>query len=247
MVATHLKWDVLAEQHATDLPIRVTVQACTPEGECDFFCGRQRTLALQASHKFAPPSILSSASVCCGHEHAQYICQLKPTRSNLARAYQAISTPPNQANFPCSFASLCATTRLHRRRSTRGQPLMTHERQTDLAATSLRRALLKATLAVHTACKSPGASEMQKWIETGQRFVLLFLSFSICFAFSIVIDIPASVSLFLAMSYGTRINMQGAKRNMGSIRPSRVSFNVKTNSAEHETGVLFLTDASDRV
>jgi len=208
MVATHLKWDVLAEQHATDLPIRVTVQACTPEGECDFFGGPQRTLALQASHKFAPPSKISSASVCWCHEHAQYICQLKPTRSNLGRAYQAISTPHNQANFPCSFASLYATTRLHRRRSTHGQPLMTHERQMDRAATSLRRALPKATLAVHTACKSPGASEMQKWIETGQR-----LSYSF---FHSLFALPSQLILMFLLpspyfspcySYGTRINM----------------------------------------
>ena len=40
---------------------------------------------------------------------------------------------------------------------------------------------------------------------------------------------------------------KGAKRNLGNIRPSRLWFNVKSNCAEHETGVLFLTDANDRV
>lgn len=40
---------------------------------------------------------------------------------------------------------------------------------------------------------------------------------------------------------------KGAKRNLGNIRPSRLWFNVKTNCAQHETGVLFLTDANDRV
>lgn len=40
---------------------------------------------------------------------------------------------------------------------------------------------------------------------------------------------------------------KGVKRNLANIRPTNLRFNVKTNSAEHETGVLFLTDANDRV
>jgi len=40
---------------------------------------------------------------------------------------------------------------------------------------------------------------------------------------------------------------KGVKRNLANIRPTKLRFNVKTNSAEHETGVLFLTDANDRV
>jgi hypothetical protein len=40
---------------------------------------------------------------------------------------------------------------------------------------------------------------------------------------------------------------RGAKRSLGSIKPTRVGFHVKTNTADHETGVMFLTDTSERV
>ena len=35
MAATHLRWDPIGGNHATGLPIKVTVQACTSEGEQD--------------------------------------------------------------------------------------------------------------------------------------------------------------------------------------------------------------------
>jgi hypothetical protein len=33
MAASHLRFEALGSQHATDLPIKVTVQACTPQGD----------------------------------------------------------------------------------------------------------------------------------------------------------------------------------------------------------------------
>jgi hypothetical protein len=33
MLATHLKWDPISEKLATGLPVKVTVQACTKQGE----------------------------------------------------------------------------------------------------------------------------------------------------------------------------------------------------------------------
>jgi hypothetical protein len=40
---------------------------------------------------------------------------------------------------------------------------------------------------------------------------------------------------------------RGCKRMLGSIRPWQLSFHVRTNTSLEESGVLFLTDANDRV
>ena len=146
MGATYLKWDLLAQEHATELPIKVCITACDPQGHVD-------------TSKAGKLSLLVCKSLCD----------------------DTFSTREIQPWIACVDGPTC-----------------------DVVP------------------KSPGEG------DPGSTHCL---------------QIKGGVG----DAKMDRNWAKGIKRNLGQIRPTRLWFHVKTNTSEHESGVLFLTDGSDRV
>jgi hypothetical protein len=98
MAATHLKWDPIPARHATGLPVKVTVQACTAQGERVFIFARP-----------APPMRPPAATL---RGRVQTPRVVAPSRTSLARRCARVVAARTTRTLGRSARSRCSVRRL---------------------------------------------------------------------------------------------------------------------------------------